>query len=182
MRFDGTPILETDRIILRRFTTDDTQAMFENWASDREVTRYLTWPAHVSPDVTRQLISWWVDNYKNENYYNWAIVLKEENTLVGNISVIEFNENIESAEIGYCMGQKWWGRGIMPEALGEVIAYLFDEVGVNRIYAGHDVNNPKSGRVMSKAGMSFEGIMRQGGKNNTGICDVAIYSVLQSDV
>ncbi|MCQ2482823.1 MAG: GNAT family N-acetyltransferase [Clostridia bacterium] len=182
MRYNGTPVLESDRLILRRFTLDDAQAMYENWASDTEVTRYLSWPAHTNPDITRQLISFWIDNYKNENFFTWAIVLKEDNTLVGSISVIELNDIIESAEIGYCMGKKWWGKGYMPEALGEVIAYLFDEVGVNRIYAGHDVNNPKSGRVMSKAGMRFEGIMRQGGKNNTGTCDVAIYSVLQSDV
>ena len=69
----------------------------------------------------------------------------------------------------------------MPEALRAVMDYLFDTAGINRITAGHDVNNPNSGRVMEKAGMRKEGILRCGGKNNQGICDVACYALLRSD-
>lgn len=69
----------------------------------------------------------------------------------------------------------------MAEAVKAVIAFLFEEVGVNRIAARHDVNNPNSGKVMQKAGMKYEGTLRQADRNNQGIIDYAIYSVLKSE-
>ena len=83
--------------------------------------------------------------------------------------------------MGYCMSRAFWGRGIMPEALRAVMDYLFDTVGVSRIAACHDVNNPKSGRVMEKAGMKKEGVLRASGINNQGIRDVAIWAALRED-
>ena len=85
------------------------------------------------------------------------------------------------ADVGYCIGKAYWGRGIMPEALKAVIKYLFEEVGLNRIAACHDVNNPKSGRVMDKAGMKLEGIWRRAGKNNLGICDEVWHSIIRAE-
>ncbi len=181
MEHKGTQILETDRLILRRFTLEDAECMFKNWASDPEVTKFLTWPAHVNVDVTRFVLGGWVERYAKQDSYNWAIVLKETQEPIGSISVVKLNENTEAADIGYCMGKAWWGKGIMPEALGEVIAFLFDEVGLHRIAACHDVNNPKSGRVMEKAGMKQEGIWRAAGKNNQGICDEVWHSILRDE-
>jgi RimJ/RimL family protein N-acetyltransferase len=106
---------------------------------------------------------------------------KEDGTVIGSISAVKLDENINAAEIGYCLGRAYWGRGIMPEALRAVMDYLFDEAEVNRIAAYHDVNNPRSGRVMQKAGMQYEGTHRQAGKNNRGICDLVCYAALRSD-
>ena len=89
---------------------------------------------------------------------------KETGKVIGNISVVKLNENTEAADIGYCMSKSYWGQGLMPEALTAVIKYLFDVVGLNRVAASHDVNNPKSGRVMDKTGMIQEGILRASGK------------------
>lgn len=182
MTHKGTTRLTTDRLILRRFTIEDAQDMYENWASDPEVTRFLTWPAHTSVEVSKAVLSDWIARYEQPDFYNWAIELKETGRVIGNISVVRVIDKIDGATIGYCMSRALWGNGIMPEALGEVIAFLFDEVEANRIDACHDVNNPKSGRVMVKAGMKFEGIFRQGGLNNVGICDEAWYSVLRDEV
>lgn len=182
MENKGTKTLETDRLILRRFRLEDAERMFQNWASDPEVTKYLTWPPHEDVNVTKTLIEEWIQKYDEPSWYNWVIELKEIHEPIGNISVVRLNEEIESADIGYCMGKAWWGKSIMPEALGEVIAFLFDEVGLNRVAACHDVNNPKSGRVMEKAGMKLEGIWRAAGKNNQGICDEVWHSVLKDEV
>jgi len=83
--------------------------------------------------------------------------------------------------MGYCMSRAYWRRGIMAEALSALIGFLFDEVGFNRIEADHDPNNPASGRVMEKAGMTFEGTMRRAGLSNQGIIDVSRWAVLRSD-
>ena len=101
--------------------------------------------------------------------------------LIGTIAAVKTDDEIKAAEIGYCIGLNWWHKGYTSEALGAVINFLFDEVGLNRIAARHDVNNSHSGGVMKKCGMQFEGIMREGAKNNGGLCDIAIYGIMMID-
>ena len=181
MNKTGTQQLLTHRLILRPFRIEDAQDMFDNWASDPEVTRFLTWPTHTGVDVTRRVLSGWISRYGDGGFFNWAIEWKETGSVIGSIAVVRLDEETEAAEIGYCMGRAFWGRGIMPEALRAIMDYLFDTVGISRIAARHDVNNPKSGRVMQKAGMRPEGILRGAGKNNQGICDEAYYAALRRD-
>ena len=177
----GTQTIETDRLILRRFTVEDARDMYDNWASDPEVTKFLTWPTHTSVDVTKALLTDWVSRYEDGGYFNWVMEYKDTGKAIGNISVVKLNENTQSADMGYCMGRSYWGMGLMPEALKAVMDYLFDVVEINRVAACHDVNNPKSGRVMEKAGMKQEGILRGAGRNNQGICDEVWHAMVRSD-
>ncbi len=177
----GTTMLETKRLRLRRFTSTDAKAMYENWASDPEVTKFLTWPPHASIEVTQTLLQNWIADYDKPNCYHWAITWKDSSFPIGDISVVHLTEKTEAAEIGYCLGRNWWHQGIMSEALQAVVDYLFQEIGMNRVEAQHDPNNPNSGAVMGKCGMQFEGTLRQADRNNQGICDLSIYSILKSE-
>lgn len=180
MNHKGTVTLETERLILRQYRTEDAEDMFRNWAASEEVTRFLTWEPYKSVDDVRGYIQWIIDNY-SDNKYEWMIEWKETNEAIGTIGVISIREDIAGCEIGYCLSEYYWGKGIMPEALKEVIRFLFEEVGMNRIHATHDPNNPKSGKVMEKCGMKYEGTMRQGSRNNQGICDCAMRAILKED-
>ena len=177
----GTRRLETNRLILRPFTEADAEAIYRNWASDDEVTKYLTWPTHGSVEASKAYTGYCIQNYSNPQFYNWGIEWKETGEVIGNISVVNCVEEIVALELGWALGRKYWGRAIMPEAAAEVIRYLFEQVGAGRVSAGHDVNNPKSGRVMQKVGMKYEGTIRGAGRNNQGIVDMAIYGLLRSD-
>ena len=178
----GTKRIETHRLILRPFRTEDAPAMFRNWAHDPAVTEFLTWPPHKDEQATAALLERWVrETGENPFYFQWAIELKSIGEPIGSISVVNFEEKTASAEIGWCIGKPWWGMGIMPEAGAAVFAFLFDEVGLNRIAAKHDTRNPKSGRVMEKLGMIREGVLRQAGRCNAGVGDLAVHSVLRSD-
>lgn len=177
----GTQTIETPRLILRRAVIGDAEAMYRNWASDPEVTRFLTWPPHESVEVSRQILQSWIDEYENDSYYQWMIVLKEFGEPVGSITGMSPDDAVSSVEIGYCIGQKWWHQGIMTEALQAVLRYLFEVCGFQRILARHDSNNPHSGNVMQKCGMKFEGLFRQAGRNNQGICDEVQYALLRSE-
>ena len=179
MKHLGTVELKTSRLLLRRFTVGDADAMYRNWASDPEVTKYLLWPTHSGPEVSRAVLESWVGEYEKENYYQWAIEF--EGQPIGSISVVSGNDRIEMVHIGYCIGRAWWHWGITTEALGALIRFFFEEVGVNRIETRHDPNNPHSGAVMRKCGMNYEGTMRQSDWNNQGICDASWYSILRSD-
>lgn len=179
----GTKTIETERLILRRYRTEDAADMYNNWASDTEVTKFLSWPTHTSVDLTKKILTQWVSYYEDGKTYNWGITLKGDDRVIGNIAVVERDERTCSYEIGYCLGKAYWGKGIMPEALRAVISYLFEgESDLMRIYATHDLRNMKSGRVMQKAGMHFDGILRGSKKNIHGIHDTAYYSVLRSDL
>lgn len=181
MEHKGTQRIETERLVLRRFEPDDAEAMYKNWASDPEVTKFLTWPPHKSVDITRKLVGMWISEYAQPDSYSWVIVLKEINEPIGSIAVVKLDEATSTVQIGYCLGRKWWHRGIMTEALGAVIDFAFDEIGANRVEAVHDPNNPNSGKVMLKCGMKYEGTLRQATVNNQGIVDSAYYSILRSD-
>ena len=182
MNHIGTQYIETDRLILRRFELSDAPAMFDNWASDDEVTKYLTWPTHAEISVTEGILGQWIPQYEKDDYYNWAIILKEHGSQpIGNISVAHWHGDGEVPEIGYCMGRRWWHQGIMSEALGVVLDFLFDRVGVERIVALHDTNNPHSGGVMRKCGMAFQGVREKSDRNNQGVCDAAHYSIERED-
>lgn len=154
MEHKGTVTLETPRLILRRLTLADAEPMYRNWASDPGVTKFLTWPTHSSVEVTKQILALWTSHYEELNYYQWGIVVKDENALIGTIAAVKTDDEIEAAEIGYCIGQNWWHKGYTSEALGA---------------------------VMKKCGMQFEGIMREGAKNNGGLCDIANYAILKKD-
>ncbi len=179
MQHQGTKKLETKRLLLRPFLLSDAQAMYKNWASNPNVSRYLTWSTHTCPSVTEQVVGDWCKGYSSQNYYQWAICLKELGEPIGSISVVRIDERISETEIGYCIGEHWWGQGITAEALNAVIAFLFEEVGAKRICAKHDVKNSNSGKVMQKGGMTYEGTHRRAGLNNEGICDVAVYAILR---
>ncbi len=181
MKHIGTKTIETQRLILRRVVMEEAEVMFRNWESDPEVSKYLTWTAHETVDVTRAVLADWISHYQEPDFYLWAIVLKDLGETIGTISVVKSSEKANWVEIGYCMGRPWWRRGIMAEALKALIRFFFEEVGVGRIQAVHDPRNGASGAVMRKSGMTCEGTLRRSGWNNQGICDEVVYSILREE-
>lgn len=181
MKHLGTKQLETQRLILRRFVKTDAEPMYRNWASDPEVTKYLTWPTHESIEVSQWVVDDWISHYSEDAYYQWAIVPKDVGEPIGSIAVVSHDDRMAKVEIGYCIGKNWWHRGYMTEALNAVIGFFFDKVGVYRVQACHDPNNPHSGAVMQKCGMTYEGTQRKAGWNNTGICDVCWLGILADE-
>jgi len=181
MKHKGTVRLETDRLILRRFTTEDVHSAFRNWMSDKSVTEYLRWPTHTSINITASVLNDWIAGYERSVFYQWAIVLKVINEPIGSISVVDMDEKTEKVHIGYCIGSRWWHSGFTSEAFSAIIPFFFDQVGVKRIEAQHDPQNSNSGRVMKKCGLVYEGTLRKADWSNKGIVDACIYSILASD-
>ena len=183
MRHIGTQTIETERLILRRFDLLDAYDMFKNWASDPEVCKFLAWPPYIYERDVQNKVKEWVTAYDDINFYNWGIVLKEINEVIGSIGVVASIDHILQCEVGYCIGKEFWGQGIMTEAHSAVMDYLFFKVGYHRIQARHDVFNVASGIVMQKTGMQFEGIMRHANIRRDGsFCDYAVYAKLSTDI
>lgn len=178
MQHTGTPVLTTQRLVLRPFRMEDAQDMFTNWASDPQVTRFLMWPTHTSMNVSQYVLNDWIPHYAEPDYYHWAITV--DGHAIGSIAVVDHDDRVGKAHIGYCIGRNWWHMGIMSEALQAVMDYLFDVVGYERLESRHDPRNPNSGAVMRKCGMKYEGTMRQSDWNNQGVCDACWYALLRS--
>ena len=163
MRHVGTQPIETPRLHLRRFTADDADAMFNGWASDPRVTRYLRFTPHQSPEESCTLLEGWEAEYVREDYYSWAVKRKEDGILIGSIGIIPGDEDERLHglwEPGYCFAYDCWGQGYGTEALRAVVDYFMEATGAARMCCGHAKENPASGRVMEKAGFvySFDGV------------------------
>lgn len=165
----GTREIRTQRLLLRRFRMGDEIEMYKNYTADPEVTRYLTWKPHNSVEVTRNYLETILIAYDNADAYRWAIEFEGE--VIGAIDTVDVDTPNENCEIGYCMGRRWWGEGMMTEALRAVVAYLLTVPGFNCVHARHTERNPASGRVMKKAGMTYEGLLRARRKTEDGLYD-----------
>ncbi|MEA4824583.1 MAG: GNAT family N-acetyltransferase [Clostridiaceae bacterium] len=181
MNHKGTIKLVTDRLLLRRFTLDDADAMFQNWANDPKVTEFLMWKPHGCVDVTKHVLADWIPLYAKPDYYQWGIEIKQTHELIGSIAAVHIQENVNMVHIGYCIGRDWWHKGYTSESFAELIRFFFDEVGANRIEARHDTRNPNSGKVMQKCGLQYEGTHRQSDWNTSGLCDASYYAILAED-
>lgn len=177
----GTINLETERLVLRRFTNDDAEAVFNNWTSDSEVSKYMRWEHHKNIEETKTKINDWLNRYSNNNFYQWAITFKGSDEPIGAIGLFVVNESDMCGDFGYSISRNYWGRGVASEALKAVLKFAFETVGFNRIESYHSLNNPASGKVMLKAGMKLEGLARQKYKSNVGFEDSYMYSILKED-
>ena len=179
----GTRNLSTPHLVLRRIRMSDAEAMFQNWANDPEVTRFLTWKPHESVEDTKKLLQKWVNDYKDPEVYLWAITLRSDlDRPIRTISVVELSRVAPCCEVGYALGRPWWNQGLATEALQEVIRFLIKDVGFARVGARHDPRNPASGRVMEKCGMTREGTLRQACVTNAGLSDAVCWSILESEL
>ena len=146
----NTPRLETDRLILRKFTEDDLEALYY-MHSDEEVNRFLPWfPLRNMEDAKAFYEERFVSRYREERAYGYAVCLKENDYPVGYVNV----SMDDSYDFGYGLRRKFWNRGIITEAGKAVIEQLRRD-GILYITATHDVNNPRSGSVMKRLGMKY---------------------------
>lgn len=169
--------IETERLILKPFVLDFAEDMYSTWATDPKVNKYLSWDLHKNIEETKAIITSWVE----KDGYDWALYHKETGKVIGSISVVGFEDRYFIAEVGYCMSSLYWNRGYMTEALGAVIKFLFEEIGVNRIQLKHAIENIGSGRVMEKNGLKLEGVLREGCFAHGKFYDANIYSILRSE-
>lgn len=153
----GTEILETPRLRLRPFAPGDAREMFQNWACDPLVTRFLRWDAHPDEGETRRVLAGWQEAYARPDFYNWAIVRKCDGALMGAIGVCPAEDAALPPEPGYALGRAFWGQGYATEALAAVAAYMFRSEGCAALSCCHALENPASGRVMRHVGFRYTG-------------------------
>ncbi|MBQ8311317.1 MAG: GNAT family N-acetyltransferase [Clostridia bacterium] len=178
--FSHLPELTTERLTLRKMLVADTSDMYE-YASRQDVTKFLTWQPHPDRDYTREYLQYLGGRYSAGMFYDWAVVYEPDCKMIGTCGFTSFNCSSDSAEVGYVLNPEYWGRGIAVEALGRILTFGFEDLGLHRIEARFIDGNDRSRRVMEKAGMTFEGVLREGMLVKGNYVNVGICSVLESE-
>ena len=151
----GTQTLETERLILRQYNAADAEDMFANWATDPEASRFWGWTPHESIEETKSLLSGWIDEYANMEYYHWVIIHKNISQAVGYIYLNQINNEDNSAAVHFLLSRKYWNQGFMTEAVKCVLDFSFSVLEVQKVHTRHHIDNPQSGKVLRKSGMRY---------------------------
>ena len=178
--FDKVPVIQTDRLLIREFTQNDIDDIFE-YASIPEVTKFLPWETHKSIVDTNDFLEMSKNMFMISDNIDWAIELKSEKKVVGGIAIRKWNDENHCADIGYVLSKKYWNQGIITEALKAVIKFGFEELKANRVEAHCDENNIGSYKVMEKTGMKYEGTLREKINFKGKYVNMKFYSILKSE-
>ncbi len=174
------PVYETERLRLRRPTLGDTARMVELAGDYRIAATTLLLPHPYLPEHAEGFVRAIAEGWQNKDDFTFALALKGDDHLIGVMGLGPLTP-WNRAEIGYWIGVPYWGQGYATEAARRVIQFGFETVGLNRIYAGHYAHNPASGRVMQKAGMTYEGTLRQHYLRFGQYYDGVMYGILRSE-
>jgi len=117
-----TPILETERLILRPLNLEDAEDIYQNWATDPEVARFMRWSVHASVEVTREWLKVVEESSDSDEVYDWGFVLRENNKLIGS-GGLYWKEEKQCFELGYNLMKKHWNQGLTTEAAGEIVRF-----------------------------------------------------------
>ncbi len=169
------PVLRTERLLLRELVATDAPALFE-WRSDPEVMRHIGRPmAGTLQDAEALIERITADRLANAGI-TWALEL--EGTLIGTIGYYRLKLEHHRAEVGYLLGSRYWGRGLMGEALEAVVHCGFERFGFHSIEAVTDARNLASNRLLERHGFIREGLFKENYFWNGGFLDSAVYSRL----
>lgn len=173
------PVLETDRLILRRILPEDEADIFTIF-SNPEVTRYYDLDTFTDRAQARELIERHQIQFEKDAGIRWGITRKGSPRLIGTGGVGWQRWNF-SAILGYELAREFWNQGIMTEAIHAMAGYAFTTMGMNRIQAVIEMENAASARVLRKVGFQEEGILREWGFWKGGFRDVRCFSLLCKD-
>jgi RimJ/RimL family protein N-acetyltransferase len=150
--------LKTERLRLRKVKLADAEAIYRQYAQDAEVTKYVSWHAHKDIEETRDYVRMCLLAWDAGNAFHWVIERLEDKQVIGMVSA---RAGGEKWELGYVLARIHWERGYMTEAVKGIISWAMRQKDIYRIWAVCDVDNLASARVMEKAGMEREGILRR---------------------
>ncbi|WHX49839.1 GNAT family protein [Paenibacillus woosongensis] len=175
------PVIESERLRLRRMEQSDAERMFLFW-SDPEVVKYMNVPPFASVEDTLEMIQLLNGLSESEDTLRWGIELKEEGQLIGScgFNVWELS-GAYRGEIGYDLGREYWGFGYMSEAMRMLLSYGYQTIGLNRIEALVDPRNAASKRLLQAFDFTEEGLLRQYQKTEEGFVDLLMFSLLRQE-
>ena len=158
--FKCPPELESERLIYKKILPENAQDMYD-YSKLEEVTRYLLWTPHISLVQTEKYIKLLQKKYDNGSFWDFGLNYKENGKFIGTCGITSTEDETYTVEIGYVLAPEYWGKGIATEAAMNVMRYCFETFGAKRICGKFMEGNNGSMHVMTKLGMTLEGIYRR---------------------
>ena len=155
-----TTEVNTERLQMRRFLLSDVDSAYRNWASDPDVQLNYGEPVYETREKVSELLDQYIGKYNDPYYYRWAIIEKSSGECIGQIAYFLVDPDNEFAEIEYCIGTSYQGKGYATEACKAVIRYGFDHIGLHKVQICCRTTNQKSRKVIEKCGLTYEGTLR----------------------
>lgn len=177
--FAKLPTLQTERLILRKITLDDAEDVF-GYCSDPEVFKFVGGKVHKTIKDSKEFLEEIFEKYGRREIVIWGLFHKEHSKLIGDCGFIKWDPPQARVELDYLLSREYWNQGLMTEAVKEVIRFGFEKMRLNRIQAICEVANVASARVMEKAGMQFEGVLRNYIQHDGRPLDMKMYSIIRS--
>ena len=177
----GTGRIETERLILREFRYDDAESMMRNWVSDDEVQWMYGEPSYKTKEEVISLLDEYVGRNQSGYYYRWAVIEKESEECIGQVAYFFVDSGNRFAEIEYCIGTAFQGKGYATEATKAVINYGFDNIGLNKVQICVRPSNLPSAKVIEKCGFHKDGVLRQYFFRNGAYEDRMYFSILRDE-
>ena len=178
----GTIDLATAHLSLRRFTIEDAEGSFYNWAAEPDTFKYVNFPVSETLEAVEGFMKFLEEEYKKDTTYCWCIELNENEQPIGIISANDIDDDLESARIVTILGSTYWHRGYGVEATTAVVDYFMDQLAAKRVWGAADTHNEFALNVMLRSGMSWEGTLRHAEKNNNGIADISVFAKIAAEV
>jgi len=157
--FVNLPTLETERLFLRKLLYSDKKSIFE-YAKNPQVALHVLWNAHQSEFDTLEFLNIVYDAYNNNQAAPWGIQLKTDNNIIGTAGFVSWNRKMKRAEIGYVLSVEHWNKGLIPEAVKEIINFGFEKMELEKIVSRCKPKNVASEKVLEKCGFSFDGLVK----------------------
>jgi RimJ/RimL family protein N-acetyltransferase len=174
------PTLETDRLRLRSLTNKDIDGLYAIF-SDPQVMRYWSTPPLPNRAAAERLFQEILEGHRHFGWLKWGMVLKEDDSLIGTLTLFHLDRTHRRGEIGYALGRKWWGLGFMNEALHGLISYAFKELDLHRLEADVDPRNEASIKTLQRLGFKREGYLRERWHVGGEIQDAFFYGLLRRE-
>ena len=169
--------LDTNNLRLRKVRADDATLYYLRIGSRPEVTAHMLWEPHRSPAESEASIQKALQRYAEGKCYRWAIALKSDDSIIGIIELLRFNEQESSCSFAYMLGPEFWGNGYGTEALKAALDFAFCQMEIQKVEVDHFSTNPASGAVMRKAGMTFHGTEKEKYEKNGRKIDAVCYTL-----
>lgn len=177
--YEKFPEIELEQVRLRQIREDDIESLFHLF-SDQEVMKYNDDPIETMEEAARRY-NMMEPEFREKRLIRWAIARKEDDRLIGTVILSNWSKKFASADIGYDLLPAYWGQGIMTEILQKVIAFGFDQMGLNRLEASFVPENIGSKRVLEKNGFSYEGTLKEKWYMNGRYWDGVVMGLLRRD-
>lgn len=180
MKLPKQPVIETERLVLRLVEKGDLPALFAA-NRDKRVFRYSPRAHWKTPADGRAWFSRIMTHRKNGATLQFAIVLRESGLPIGTFAVFNFDESVGGAEVGFVLGRRHWGKGLIKEALAAFIPFAFETLKLKRLEAELDPRNLASAKALVRVGFSHEGCRRRNYFSKGEITDTGLYGMLKGD-